>query len=173
MADPTPSKMIDPAIFSHLQDKIDEDAAVREVYPPVPRSARRQKISQLIHRAAELQEIQTVLHKLDRQDRTTQSILSRAHSIPSSQCTFTSRWVGNNVLTVLVVGSRTDGRSGRQRCHGRDRYGGESGTDRLEPSVLQVCSPLSMRLLWRGFADDHAKVQRDVDARGAECGTEA
>ncbi|MCJ1228634.1 hypothetical protein MMC12_005295 [Toensbergia leucococca] len=52
--------MVNPAIFEHLQAKIDEDAQVRE-------------------------ELRSILQTLERQGRSTQSILSRAHSTPSSQ----------------------------------------------------------------------------------------
>ncbi|KAL8823757.1 MAG: hypothetical protein Q9191_005576 [Dirinaria sp. TL-2023a] len=52
--------MVDLAIFEHLQLKIDEDAKVRE-------------------------EVRTKLQELERQGKFTQSILSRAHSIPTAQ----------------------------------------------------------------------------------------
>lgn len=59
MAAPGP-EMIDPAIFEHLQAKIDEDIQVRE-------------------------EIRGILQCLDRQSRSTHAILSRAHSTPAAQ----------------------------------------------------------------------------------------
>ncbi|RDW82175.1 putative translin-1 [Coleophoma cylindrospora] len=60
MADATPTGMVDPRIFEDLQTKIDEDAEVRE-------------------------QIRVILTALERQGRSTQSILSRAHSTPSAQ----------------------------------------------------------------------------------------
>ncbi|PSS20387.1 hypothetical protein M430DRAFT_100859 [Amorphotheca resinae ATCC 22711] len=54
-----PPGMIDPRIFESLQSKIDEDAEVRD-------------------------QIREVLQSLDRQGRTAQSILSRAHSTPAA-----------------------------------------------------------------------------------------
>ncbi|CAF9912530.1 hypothetical protein IMSHALPRED_000338 [Imshaugia aleurites] len=58
-SDSTPKGMITPAIFEHLQTKLDEDAQVRE-------------------------EIRNIVQAMERQDRTTMSILSRAHSIPQA-----------------------------------------------------------------------------------------
>ncbi|KAI9858463.1 MAG: hypothetical protein M1824_004330 [Vezdaea acicularis] len=52
--------MVDPAIFVHLQAKIDEDSQVRD-------------------------ELRSILQRLERQGRTTQSLLARAHSTPSNQ----------------------------------------------------------------------------------------
>ncbi|KAI9684719.1 MAG: hypothetical protein M1829_000094 [Trizodia sp. TS-e1964] len=54
------ASMVDPAIFERLQSKIDEDTHVRE-------------------------ELRGILQILERQGRATQSILSRAHSTPSSE----------------------------------------------------------------------------------------
>ncbi|KAI9883532.1 MAG: hypothetical protein M1823_004696 [Watsoniomyces obsoletus] len=59
MTDTRASEMVNPAIFEHLQTKIDEDSQARE-------------------------EIRGILQTLDRQSRTTQSILSRAHSTPAA-----------------------------------------------------------------------------------------
>jgi hypothetical protein len=59
MADPNTVGMVDPHIFEDLQTKIDEDAQVRE-------------------------RIRSILQILERQDRGTQSVLSRAHSTPLS-----------------------------------------------------------------------------------------
>jgi len=59
-AESTSFGMVDPAIFEHLQSKIDEDARVRE-------------------------ELRNFLQELERQGRATQSILSRAHSTPSAK----------------------------------------------------------------------------------------
>ncbi|KAA6408580.1 MAG: recombination hotspot-binding (Translin) [Lasallia pustulata] len=59
-ADSTSSGMVNPAIFDHLQAKIDEDAQARE-------------------------ELRKFLQDLEKQGRATQSILSRAHSIPTAQ----------------------------------------------------------------------------------------
>ena len=56
MANPS---MVDPRIFESLQTKIDEDAEARD-------------------------QIRAILQTLERQDRTTQSILSRAHSTPAA-----------------------------------------------------------------------------------------
>jgi len=53
--------MIDPAIFESLQTKIDEETAVRD-------------------------ELHEIVHTLARKGRTTQAILSRAHSTPSKDC---------------------------------------------------------------------------------------
>ncbi|KZF23568.1 putative Translin-1 [Xylona heveae TC161] len=58
MAEPVPAQMIDPAIFEQLQAKIDEDSQVRE-------------------------DIREILQTLERQGRTVQSILSRAHATRS------------------------------------------------------------------------------------------
>lgn len=52
--------MISSQIFEDLQSKIDEDAAVRE-------------------------QIRTILNTLERQERSAQSALSRAHSTPIAQ----------------------------------------------------------------------------------------
>lgn len=52
--------MVDPAIFEHLQAKIDEDTQVRD-------------------------EIRSILQNLDRQSRLTQATLARAHSTPATQ----------------------------------------------------------------------------------------
>ena len=65
MGEPRDSGMVDPRIFEDLQTKIDEDAQVRE-------------------------QIRTILQTLERQGRVAQSILSRAHSTPASQCNRTS-----------------------------------------------------------------------------------
>ncbi|KAL8791535.1 MAG: hypothetical protein Q9195_005863 [Heterodermia aff. obscurata] len=52
--------MVNPAIFERLQTKINEDSAIRE-------------------------ELRSKMQELEKQSRTTQSILSRAHSIPAAQ----------------------------------------------------------------------------------------
>ncbi|KAI6827934.1 Translin [Hortaea werneckii] len=54
-----PDKMIQSGIFEDLQRKIDEDTAVKDA-------------------------LRDIVQALEKQDRTTQSILSRAHSTPSS-----------------------------------------------------------------------------------------
>ncbi|GAB1742160.1 hypothetical protein NU219Hw_g7722t1 [Hortaea werneckii] len=54
-----PDKMIQSAIFEDLQRKIDEDTAVKDA-------------------------LRDIVQALEKQDRTTQSILSRAHSTPTS-----------------------------------------------------------------------------------------
>lgn len=51
--------MVSPAIFESLQTKLDEDAQVRE-------------------------ELKNIVQSMERLDRTTTSILSRAHSIPQA-----------------------------------------------------------------------------------------
>jgi len=51
--------MVDPKIFENLQTKIDEDAEIRD-------------------------QIRTILQTLERQGRTAQSVLSRAHSTPAA-----------------------------------------------------------------------------------------
>ncbi|KAL9116575.1 MAG: hypothetical protein Q9187_006899 [Circinaria calcarea] len=52
--------MVNPVIFEHLQTKIDEDTQIRE-------------------------ELRNILTALEKQGRTAQSVLSRAHSTPSAQ----------------------------------------------------------------------------------------
>ena len=52
--------MIDPQIFEDLQNKIDEDANVRE-------------------------QIRVILQTLERQERGAQSVLSRAHATPAAE----------------------------------------------------------------------------------------
>ncbi|MCJ1298862.1 hypothetical protein MMC08_001653 [Hypocenomyce scalaris] len=64
--------MVNSAIFEHLQAKIDEDARVRE-------------------------ELRNFLQDLEKQGRATQSILSRAHSIPSAQLASTIADAENSV----------------------------------------------------------------------------
>jgi len=51
--------MVDPKIFESLQTRIDEDAEVRD-------------------------QIRAILQTLERQGRTAQSVLSRAHSTPAA-----------------------------------------------------------------------------------------
>ncbi|KFY84588.1 hypothetical protein V498_07799, partial [Pseudogymnoascus sp. VKM F-4517 (FW-2822)] len=60
MADPVSDAFMDAQIFEDLQSCIDADAQVRE-------------------------QIKTILQKLERQGRSAQSILSRAHSTPPAQ----------------------------------------------------------------------------------------
>jgi hypothetical protein len=60
MEGPNSTGMVDPKIFEDLQIKIDEDAQVKE-------------------------QIRALLQILGRQGRTTQFILSRAHSTPTSK----------------------------------------------------------------------------------------
>jgi hypothetical protein len=60
MAGSNTASMVDPQIFEDLQAKIDEDAQVKE-------------------------QIRSILQVLERQGRTAQSILSRAHSTPTSK----------------------------------------------------------------------------------------
>ncbi|KAI7283369.1 Translin [Hortaea werneckii] len=57
-----PDKMIQSGIFEDLQRKIDEDTAVKDA-------------------------LRDIVQALEKQDRTTQSILSRAHSTPTSDLT--------------------------------------------------------------------------------------
>ncbi|TVY48372.1 Translin [Lachnellula occidentalis] len=59
MANPNETGMVDPRIFEELQNKIDEDAEVRE-------------------------QIRAIVQTLERQGRGAQSILSRAHSTPAA-----------------------------------------------------------------------------------------
>ena len=54
-----PKGMVDPAIFEYLQTKLDEDAQVRE-------------------------ELRNIVQSMERRDRITTSILSRAHSLPQA-----------------------------------------------------------------------------------------
>lgn len=58
-SDSLPKGMLSPAIFEHLQSKLDEDGQVRE-------------------------ELRAIVQIMERQDRNTMSILSRAHSIPQA-----------------------------------------------------------------------------------------
>ena len=53
---PTVEGMVDPSIFEHLQNELDEDVQVRE-------------------------EIRNIVQSMERRDRITTSILSRAHSL--------------------------------------------------------------------------------------------
>lgn len=75
--------MVDPAIFEHLQTKIDEDSKVREEL--------RNKLQDLEKQGSFLERIRTVqlvspaIHNM-LVGRSTQSILSRAHSIKAAQC---------------------------------------------------------------------------------------
>ncbi|TVY26653.1 Translin-1 [Lachnellula hyalina] len=59
MVNPSETGMVDPRIFEELQNKIDEDAEVRE-------------------------QIRAIVQTLERQGRGAQSILSRAHSTPAA-----------------------------------------------------------------------------------------
>ncbi|TVY91288.1 Translin [Lachnellula willkommii] len=59
MSNPSETGMVDPRIFEELQNKIDEDAEVRE-------------------------QIRAIVQTLERQGRGAQSILSRAHSTPAA-----------------------------------------------------------------------------------------
>ncbi|TVY19024.1 Translin-1 [Lachnellula arida] len=59
MSNPSETGMVDPRIFEELQNKIDEDAEVRE-------------------------QIRAIVQTLERQGRSAQSILSRAHSTPAA-----------------------------------------------------------------------------------------
>ena len=52
--------MVDPTIFEHLQNKLDEDVQVHE-------------------------DIKNIVQSMERRDRLTTSILSRAHSMPQSE----------------------------------------------------------------------------------------
>lgn len=74
-----PKDMFSPVIFEHLQAKLDEDAQVRE-------------------------EIRNIVQLMERQDRTTMSILSRAHSIRQADLgsTLSEAWesISKQVETV-------------------------------------------------------------------------
>lgn len=59
MSNPSETGMVDPRIFEELQNKIDEDAEVRE-------------------------QIRAIVQTLERQGRGAQSVLSRAHSTPAA-----------------------------------------------------------------------------------------
>ena len=61
MANNPSDSLIDPQIFTDLQNRIDEDAQVRD-------------------------KIKDVLQSLERQERTVQSILSKAHSTAAKDC---------------------------------------------------------------------------------------
>jgi hypothetical protein len=54
------NSLVDPRIFEDLQTKIDEDAEVKD-------------------------QIRNILQTLERQGRTAQSVLSRAHSTPAAE----------------------------------------------------------------------------------------
>lgn len=64
--------MFSPAIFEHLQAKLDEDAQVRE-------------------------ELRNIVQVMERQDRSTMSILSRAHSIPQADLASTLSEAGESI----------------------------------------------------------------------------
>lgn len=70
--------MVNPAIFEHLQTKLDEDAQVRE-------------------------EIRNIVQSMERQDRITSSVLSRAHSVPQIECEH-SAWA-SQILNMLSISS--------------------------------------------------------------------
>lgn len=73
--------MVNPAIFEHLQAKIDEDARVREELRNFLQDLEKQgKLNKTVYTIAS--KLNPVL------GRATQSILSRAHSIPAAQRTF-------------------------------------------------------------------------------------
>ncbi|MCJ1246173.1 hypothetical protein MMC30_003378 [Trapelia coarctata] len=71
--DPAAFGMVNPAIFEHLQTKIDEDSEVREG-------------------------LKTILQVLEKQGRITQSILSRAHSTPSTSLHITVNGAEKSIL---------------------------------------------------------------------------
>ncbi|MCJ1398574.1 hypothetical protein MMC11_001774 [Xylographa trunciseda] len=83
MADPISFGMVNPAIFEHLQTKIDEDSQIRE-------------------------ELKNILQVLEKQGRTTQSILSRAHSTPTAHLQNTisdaEKSIHQQVETIVNLG---------------------------------------------------------------------
>ncbi|MCJ1272368.1 hypothetical protein MMC21_000154 [Puttea exsequens] len=64
--------MVSPAIFEQLQAKLDEDGQVRD-------------------------DLRNIVQLMERQDRTTTSILSRTHSIPQSELGYTLSEAGNSI----------------------------------------------------------------------------
>ena len=72
-----PKDMFDPAIFEHLQSKLDEDGQVREELRAIVQAMERQGI-------CESTEFNFFIPTEIAIDRTTMSILSRAHSIPQA-----------------------------------------------------------------------------------------
>ena len=87
MANPS---MVDPSIFENLQTKIDEDAEARD-------------------------QIRMILQTLERQDRTTQSILSRAHSTPAADRKHPKRFVNVPDLVQLHMLSPRQRRPSKRR----------------------------------------------------------
>lgn len=71
--------MVDPAVFEHLQVKIDEDSQLR-------------------------QEIRNVVQVLERQGRHTMSILSRAHSIAQADRAVHIHQISKAATKAFVVG---------------------------------------------------------------------
>ncbi|KAF2154850.1 translin [Myriangium duriaei CBS 260.36] len=83
---PLGGAMFDPAVFISLQQKIDEDTAVRE-------------------------ELKDIVQTLEKQDRATQSILSRAHSTPAAQLlpildAAQSALATNQIATLAVLSEK-------------------------------------------------------------------
>ena len=126
--------MVDPRIFESLQTKIDEDAEARDL-------------------------IRAILQTLERQDRTTQSILSRAHSTPAAHRMPLS-YLKGNPLTQYSCTCHLFRWEGHRRwdCK-RQKLGWSS----LEVTILQVRSqPRSKDWLT-------IQVQRPVDSRRSKC----
>lgn len=77
--------MINPEIFEHLQTKLDEDAQVREELRNIVQSMERQ--GSVTHIFSPTYSLLMVIFP----DKTTMSILSRAHSIPQAERAYTRR----------------------------------------------------------------------------------
>jgi hypothetical protein len=129
--------MVDTRIFEDLQTKIDEDAEVRD-------------------------QIRAILQTLERQGRTTQSILSRAHSTPAAhrEC---QRHDQNRIL--LMSPSQAS-----HRC-----CGGRHQTRHRERQQAFCCSLNSTILQVRGqschgeLPNKDRQIQWHLDSRCSEC----
>jgi len=81
--------MVDPAIFEHLQEKIDEDTSFRDV-------------------------IRDIVQQLEKQTRSTQAILSRAHSTPTSQTSDVVTTVETSLHNEISTISKLSGQASKQ-----------------------------------------------------------
>ena len=107
--------MVDPKIFENLQTKIDEDAEVRD-------------------------QIRAILQTLERQGRTAQSVLSRAHSTPAAQ-----RKISLHLLRLPAnSSSSTCPPICRRSNRWRDLQHQPAGGDDLQVTILQVCPSLHL-----------------------------
>ena len=149
MAGPNSSDTIDPAIFDRLQEKIDEDNQAREVgrwsYVLVRALTRaRRSVASYKRSTANVGDpsqfrcrVQVPSTEELRLARTTQSILSRAHSTPSSECMYVPHHrTGKASRVTCVVRS-----SGRDHSIGGGVDQGSSG-DHLLP--LHRCLEISL-----------------------------